>query len=48
MALPAELCLTAIGRNQGFLNQGEYQQVYAAAEKQSRMLSGLRKSLGVA
>jgi four helix bundle protein len=37
-----------IGRNQGFLNQGEYQQVYAAAEKQSRMLSGLRKSLGVA
>src|ERR1035441_2060047 len=37
-----------IGRNQGFLNQGEYQQVYDAAEKQSRMLSGLRKSLRVA
>jgi four helix bundle protein len=29
-----------IGRNQGFLNQGEYEQVYDAAEKQSRMLSG--------
>jgi four helix bundle protein len=37
-----------IGRHQGFLNQGEYEQVYDAAEKQSRMLSGLRKSLRVA
>jgi four helix bundle protein len=37
-----------IGRNQGFLDQSGYQQVYDAAEKQSRMLSGLRKSLGVA
>ena len=36
-----------IGRNQGFLNQTEYEQLYAAAEKQSRMLSGLRKSLEV-
>src|SRR5664279_5715859 len=36
-----------IGRNQGFLNQGDYQQVYDAPEKQSRMLSGLRQSLGV-
>jgi four helix bundle protein len=36
-----------IGRNQGFLNPGDYLQVYDAAEKQSRMLSGLRKSLGV-
>ena len=34
-----------IGRNQGFLSQTEYEQVYGAAEKQSRMLSGLRKSL---
>ena len=34
-----------IGRNQGFLNQNDYQQIYSAAEKQSRMLSGLRKSL---
>jgi four helix bundle protein len=34
-----------IGRNQGFLSQTEYEQVYCAAEKQSRMLSGLRKSL---
>ena len=37
-----------IGRNQGFLDQTGYQSVYDAAEKQSRMLSGLRKSLGVA
>ena len=36
-----------IGRNQGFLNPGDYHQVYDAAEKQCRMLSGLRKSLGV-
>jgi four helix bundle protein len=34
-----------IGRNQGCLDQSGYQQVYDAAEKQSRMLSGLRKSL---
>ncbi len=36
-----------IGRNQGFLAQEEDRQIYAAAEKQSRMLSGLRKSLHV-
>ena len=34
-----------IGRNQGFLTEAHYQQLYQAAEKQSRMLSGLRKSL---
>lgn len=34
-----------IGRNQGFLTEEKYQQLYQAAEKQSRMLSGLRKSL---
>ena len=34
-----------IGRNQGFLSEANYQQLYQAAEKQSRMLSGLRKSL---
>ena len=34
-----------IGRNQGFLDQASYDQLYAAAEKQSRMLSGLRNSL---
>ena len=34
-----------IGRNQGFLTEASYQQIYQAAEKQSRMLSGLRKSL---
>jgi four helix bundle protein len=36
-----------IARNQGFLDQIEYQQVYDAAEMQIRMLSGLRKSLEV-
>ena len=34
-----------IGRNQGFLDQSGYQQVYDAAEMQILMLSGLRKSL---
>jgi four helix bundle protein len=34
-----------IGRNQGFLTEASYQQIYQAAEKQSRMLSGLRNSL---
>ena len=34
-----------IGRNQGFLTETDYQKLYHAAEKQSRMLSGLRKSL---
>ena len=34
-----------IGRNQDFLTEAGYQQLYQAAEKQSRMLSGLRKSL---
>lgn len=34
-----------IGRNQKFLTDAEYQTIYHAAEKQSRMLSGLRKSL---
>jgi four helix bundle protein len=34
-----------IGRNQGFLNPTQYEQLYAAAEKQSHMLSGLRKLL---
>ena len=33
-----------IGRRQGFLNESEFQRLYAAAEEQGRMLSGLRKS----
>jgi four helix bundle protein len=37
-----------IGRNQGYLSDTEYKQLYQAAEKQSRMLSGLRKSLNAA
>ena len=38
----------AISKRQGFLSEQAYGQVYAAAEKQSRMLSGLRQSLGLA
>lgn len=34
-----------IGRNQRFLTDAEYQQLYQAAEKQSKMLSGLSRSL---
>ena len=34
-----------VGRNQGFLTEREYNDIYHAAEKQSRMLSGLRRSL---
>jgi four helix bundle protein len=39
---------STIGRNQKFLAESEYQGLYQAAEKQSRMLSGLRKSLASA
>lgn len=34
-----------IGLRQGLLSQDSYQQLYAAADRQSRMLSGLRRSL---
>ncbi len=34
-----------IGKRQGLLSEEGYQKVYVAAEKQSKMLSGLRKSL---
>lgn len=34
-----------VGRNQGFLTSEEFQMIYAASEEQSRMLSGLRRSL---
>jgi four helix bundle protein len=34
-----------IGRSQGFLSEAQFQEIYAAAEEQGRMLSGLRKSL---
>ncbi len=34
-----------ISKRQQFLSDANYQVLYAAAEKQSRMLSGLRKSL---
>lgn len=34
-----------IGRNQGFLTPEEFSALYEAAEEQSRMLSGLRRSL---
>jgi len=36
---------TIIGKRQGFISENDYAAVYAAAEKQSKMLSGLRKSL---
>lgn len=39
---------TTISKRQGFLSEQSYGQVYAAAEKQSRMLSGLRRSLDAA
>ena len=34
-----------LGRRQSFLNEEEFGKLYQAAEEQSRMLSGLRKSL---
>jgi len=34
-----------IAQNQGFLTAEQFQQLYASAEEQGRMLSGLRKSL---
>jgi four helix bundle protein len=34
-----------IGRRQGFLDEEAFRAIYDAAEEQSRMLSGLRKSL---
>ena len=34
-----------IGRRQGFLTEEQFQRLYAAAEKQGKMLSGLRNSL---
>jgi four helix bundle protein len=34
-----------IGLRQGFLTQDQYVQIYAAAEQQGKMLSGLRRSL---
>ena len=39
---------SVISRRQGFLSEPGFQQIYSAAEEQSRMLSGLRRSLGVA
>jgi four helix bundle protein len=36
-----------VGKRQEFLTQGQYQQIYEAADKQARMLAGLRKSLQV-
>jgi four helix bundle protein len=34
-----------IGRNQGFLSEDDFAILYATAEEQGRMLSGLRRSL---
>jgi four helix bundle protein len=37
-----------VSKRQGFLTDQAYEQVYSVAEKQSRMLSGLRRSLEAA
>lgn len=37
--------LSHVGRNLGFLTAEEFQLLYQASEEQSRMLSGLRRSL---
>ena len=34
-----------ISKRQEFLNEGDFEKLYAAAEEQSRMLSGLRRAL---
>ena len=34
-----------LARNHGYLSEKDFARIYAAAEEQSRMLSGLRKSL---
>jgi four helix bundle protein len=34
-----------VGKRLGFLSEADYERLYTAAETQSRMLSGLRKSL---
>jgi len=34
-----------VSRHQGLIDESAYKRIYAAAETQSRMLSGLRKSL---
>jgi four helix bundle protein len=36
---------STISRRRGFLSEEKYQNIYAAAEEQSRMLSGLRASI---
>jgi four helix bundle protein len=36
-----------IGRRQGFLTEEDFRAVYSAADEIGRMLSGLRKSLGL-
>ncbi len=36
---------SVISKRQGFLSEADYLRLYAAAEEQSRMLSGLRRSL---
>ena len=36
---------STISRRRGFLSEDKYRSIYAAAEEQSRMLSGLRASL---
>jgi len=34
-----------VGKRQGFLSEADFQKLYAAAEEQGKMLSGLRRSV---
>jgi four helix bundle protein len=34
-----------VGKSQGFLSQADFDQLFAAAEEQGKMLSGLRRSI---
>lgn len=38
---------SVIAKRQGFLSEDEFKAIYSTAEVQSKMLSGLRRSLGV-
>ena len=45
-SLYAVVTQATVARNEGFLSGSTYDRLYADAEEISRMLSGLRKSLG--
>jgi four helix bundle protein len=39
------ISLATVSKRQGFLSEADFQQLYSVCEKQSKMLSGLRRSL---